>query len=69
MNPTFSADALWGGRCHRPDRLLDARGRNISEAGVVPLDQPVTRMMPTIRRPHSRGCLRLRRHFRFRFAL
>ena len=39
-----------GWKYYRPDRLLDPRGRDVTEAGFVPLDTPVTRVMPQVGR-------------------
>jgi hypothetical protein len=47
MNIIYEAADLPGWNYHNPDRLIDARGRDISEAGVVPLDAPITRIMPS----------------------
>lgn len=49
MNPTYSAEGL-GWRYHNPDRLIDGRGRDITEAAMIPFDQPLTRILPTIGR-------------------
>lgn len=45
---TYSAAALWPGRYYNPDRLIDARGRDVTEAATIPLDQPLTRVMPQV---------------------
>jgi hypothetical protein len=48
-NPTYFADALWGSRYVRSDRLLDVRGFDVTGA-VIPPSAPLTRIMPTIGR-------------------
>ena len=46
---TYSAEGL-GWKYYRPDKLLDGRGRDVSEAATIPIDQPITRVMPTAAR-------------------
>jgi hypothetical protein len=46
-NPSYSADALWGGRYHRPDKLLDPRGFDVT-GQVIPPTTPLTRILPQV---------------------